>query len=68
MRERVRLLGGRLDAGPVAGRWLRPDRASCPSRCGAGAAMTSVVVVDDQELVRDGLRLILELGGVDGRG
>ena len=27
--------------------------------------MTSVVVVDDQQLVRDGLRLILELAGVD---
>jgi DNA-binding NarL/FixJ family response regulator len=27
--------------------------------------VTSVVVVDDQQLVRDGLRLILELAGVD---
>lgn len=27
--------------------------------------MTSVVVVDDQRLVRDGLRMILELAGVD---
>ena len=27
--------------------------------------MTSVVVADDQQLVRDGLRLILELSGID---
>ena len=27
--------------------------------------MTSVVLVDDQQLVRDGLRLILELAGID---
>ena len=27
--------------------------------------MTSVVIVDDQALVRDGLRLILELAGID---
>ena len=27
--------------------------------------MTTVVLVDDQQLVRDGLRLILELAGVD---
>jgi len=27
--------------------------------------MTSVVLVDDQQLVRDGLRLILELSGID---
>jgi DNA-binding NarL/FixJ family response regulator len=27
--------------------------------------VTTVVVVDDQQLVRDGLRLILELSGVD---
>ncbi len=27
--------------------------------------MTSVVIADDQAMVRDGLRLILELAGVD---
>ena len=63
MRERVRLLGGRLDAGPDGRRRLRADRPA-PARP-PGGAVTTVVVVDDQQLVRDGLRLILELSGVD---
>ena len=44
-------------------RRLRADRPP-PARA-AEDAVTSVVVVDDQQLVRDGLRLILELSGVE---
>ena len=53
MRERVALYGGRLDAGRRAEwRLRRPRPAADP--------MTSVLIADDQALVRVGLRKILE--------
>ena len=53
MRERVALYGGRLDAGRRAERRLRRPRP-------AADPMTSVLIADDQALVRVGLRKILE--------
>ena len=53
MRERVALYGGRLDAGerPEGGFSVRVD---------AARPMTTVLIADDQALVRVGLRKILE--------
>ena len=59
-------------AGPPAGwpvrgrsrrRRVRGERRAAPS-AGSGV-MTSVVIVDDQAMVRQGLRLILELAGIE---
>ena len=53
MRERVALYGGRFDAGRDAGGGFAVH-AALP------IAMTSVLIADDQALVRVGLRKILE--------
>jgi len=53
MRERVSLVGGDLDAGPLPGGGLL--------RAGETAAVTvRVLLADDQALVRSGFRMILE--------
>ena len=55
MRERVALFGGELDAGPV------PVVVSAFAPAAArGAAMIRVLIADDQTLVRDGFRMILD--------
>ena len=61
LRERVSLFGGALDAGPTAdGGFVLA--ATIPV---AGAGVTSVVLADDQELVRGGLRALLDARGVE---
>ena len=57
MRERTAMLGGTLDAGPVAGRRLPRAR---PSAAGGRAMTIRVVLADDQALVRGGFRMILD--------
>ena len=52
MRERAALLGGSLDA--------RPDAGGLDGDGGAAAMSVRVLVADDQELVRTGLRMILD--------
>ena len=56
MRERVALYGGTLDAGRVRGGGFRV-LATLPS---ADATVIRVLIVDDQELVRDGFSVILD--------
>ena len=51
MRERVLLFGGHLESGAESRRRL--------SRQGSAAALITVLVADDQRLVRSGFRLIL---------
>ena len=61
MRERVALYGGRLDAG-------RRPSGGFAVRVAAADPMTTVLIADDQALVRVGLRKILESrAGDDGR-
>ena len=57
--ERVSLLGGTLTHGERR-RTLRARRDPA-----GGAGMTSVVIADDQDLVRSGLRMVLEARGVE---
>ena len=65
MRERVRLYGGRLESGPRADggyvvRALRADRIRSVS------SPIGVVIADDQPMVRQGFRMILEAeAGID---
>ncbi len=61
MRERVALFGGALDAGPAPERGFRV-RAPAPGGHGAmsARARTTVLIVDDQALVRAGFRLLME--------
>ena len=56
MRERVRVYGGGLAAGAANGEFV--VRATLPVR--RGRRMTAVLLADDQDLVRAGLRTILE--------
>ena len=58
MRERVKVHGGELRAGTRDERRLRGPRDP-------PAAMTTVLIADDQALVRGGFRLILELAGLE---
>ena len=62
MAERARLLGGTLDTGRDGGCFT--VTAWLPATRGA-AAVTSVLLADDQAMVRSGLRMILELRGLD---
>ncbi len=62
MRQRVLMHGGQLSAGPTAEGFVVRGGPAAPA---PGGTVTSVVLVDDQALVRDGLRLILELAGID---
>ena len=59
MAERVALLGGTLTHGAADGQ-LRAGRDAA-----GGAAMTSVVIADDQDLIRSGLRMVLEARGIE---
>ena len=60
MRERVALHGGVLRAGPdPAGGWL----VDATFRPGAGTHLISVLLADDQPLLRRGFRMILEAEG-----
>ena len=56
MRERVALFGGELDAGRCPRSWFPRSRPSAAR----GAAMIRVLIADDQTLVRDGFRMILD--------
>ena len=58
MRERVKVHGGKVRAGPADGGGFVVQRRP-------PAAMTSVLIADDQALVRDGFRLILEVAGLE---
>ena len=60
MAQRTRLLGGRFEAGRTG-----TFRVSRPAPPAGSAVMTSAVIVDDQAMVRQGLRLILELAGIE---
>ena len=57
--ERVSLLGGTL----TPRQCRRPLRARRDAAGGAG--MTSVVIADDQDLIRSGLRMVLEARGIE---
>lgn len=71
LRERVELLKGRLEFGrgqPAADVWLCtcPPRRSMQRRLSeaqAAAPVVRVLLVDDQRLIREGLRTLLELHG-----
>ena len=58
MTERATLLGGTLEAGPAAERRLDGRRRAAAGR--ADAMTIRVLVADDQEIVRTGLRMILD--------
>ena len=63
MRERAESLGGTCPAGPGGRGWL--VRAALPlgrQPAAGGRDMIRVLLVDDQELVRTGLRGILRAG------
>ena len=64
MRERVAVFGGDLDAAHDRRRRLRRARPPRRSREG-GDAVTTVVLADDQEMIRVGLRVMLEARGID---
>ena len=57
MRERVSLYGGTIDTGPTTGTAASRSTPGCRWR---GARMIRVLLVDDEELVRTGLRMILD--------
>ena len=57
LRERVSLVGGSIESGPRTGGGF-VVRAHLP--LGRGCMTTRVLIVDDQALVRDGFRMILE--------
>ena len=77
MRQRVELLGGAIDIGPDRQRLVgaRGDPSGRPQTPGAGlqlmtdeGADIAVLLVDDQDLVRSGLRRILRRkDGIRGR-
>ncbi len=60
MRERVALVGGRLDAGPRAGGGFRVARHASAARPWRRALSIRVLIADDQALVRAGFRMILD--------
>ena len=68
MRERVRVYGGELHAGPPARRRLRGARPAAPAGRGRGGARRRdpgmsarrVLIADDQALVRAGFKMILD--------
>ncbi len=63
MRERATLLGGTLEAGRPGRPRLGDHRRAAPSRSAGLSGVTDpvrVLVADDQELVRTGLRMILD--------
>ena len=66
LRERVRLLGGSVQAGPEDDSWiLRADIPTGESPVTAGPGPTAavditVLIADDEPLVRSGLRAILD--------
>ena len=63
MRERVQLFGGELHAGPrPAGGFLVQGAAAAPVSGAAGMsdAPIRVLIADDQALMRDGFRMILD--------
>ena len=59
MRERAESLGGTCEAGPGGQGWLVRATLPLDASLRAGSAVIRVLLVDDQELVRTGLRGIL---------
>ena len=57
MVERAKLLGGTCEAGPRSRPWLDSDRGAATDR---GAVSVTALVADDQEIVRTGLRMIID--------
>ena len=61
MRERAAVFGGELRRRAAARRRVRRPRPAAARRpCRRRAVMISVLIVDDQDLVREGLRMLLE--------
>ena len=69
MAERAAAMGGEFDAGPLpTGGWRVAAHLPVTVALGSRPAVTvplRVVIADDQEIVRSGIRLILEAHGID---